>query len=64
MIFYGLKIFFHLNRNLNKLTINPLLPNGNICSRIVKISLKKVIIENIFYERHVYESVDDECLLS
>ena len=42
---------------------NPLLPNGNICSRIVNISiLKKRIMEKNSYERHGYESVDNESL--
>ena len=44
--------------------INPLLPNGTICSRIVKISfLKKLgIIEKISYERRDYETVDEKSL--
>ena len=44
--------------------IKPLLPNGTICSRIVKILFKKKvgIIEKIYYERHDYESVDEKRL--
>ena len=44
--------------------INPLLPNGNYSNRIIKISFKKKegIKKKISYERHVYESVDDESL--
>ena len=41
--------------------INPLLPNGKICSRIVKISFLKTegITEKISYERRAYKSIDD-----
>ena len=40
------------------------MPSGNICFRIVKISNLKEegIIEEISYERHAHESVDDRSL--
>ena len=44
--------------------LNPLLPYGNIFSRIVKISMlkKERIMKKISYERRAYESVDDKSL--
>ena len=47
-----------------KFKINPLVPNGTICSRIVKISFlkKEGIAEKSCYERRAYESIDDKRL--
>ena len=45
-------------------TNSPLLPNGNYSYRKIKISFSKKegIKKEIYYERRVYESVDDESL--
>ena len=42
--------------------LNPLPPNGTICTFLLKFRLKKKegIVEKKFYERRAYESVDDK----
>ena len=55
-------MFPHRNL-LTSFSLNPALPNGNICSRLGKISIQeKGIVEKISYERCTYGSVDNRSL--